>query len=124
MGFQDDWIMRQIEMMTRFFSQIVFQKDEVGYEFETSEMLSVADQTHLNLQKLVIEGRICEAEDLLFNNAEMTDKYLELAIDFYRQLNELSDERLSNCNFSRDEIYEGLVDIMEKLGVPVEKFKE
>lgn len=123
MGFHDDWIMRQIEMMTRFFSQIIFQKDKIGYEFETSEMLTVADQTHLDLQKLVIEGRICEAEDLLFNNAEMTDKYLELAIDFYKQLNELSDERLISCNFSREEIYEGLVDILEKLGVPVEQFK-
>ena len=128
MGFQDDWVMRQIEMMARFVANVVFGKKEsdVQYEIvgniEDSTTLTSTDILHLQLMKLIQEGSYCEAEDLLFDNMIYSDKYIELASDFYQRLNDLSDEQLQAGNFSRDEIYEGYVEIMSLLGVPVDVF--
>lgn len=122
MGFQDDWILRQIEIIARYVANLVFHKNSVSYTFESSEMLSEMDQLHLILDRFIQEGRVGEAEDLLFENMQMTDKYIELATDFYTRLNRMTDTELEAADFSRDEVYDGYVDILTKLGVPVEQF--
>lgn len=128
MGFQDDWVMRQIEMMTRFVANVVFKKTdtEVHYEIigniDDSTTLTPTDMLFLKLQELIREGRLCEAEDELFDNLEYSDKYIELATDFYKRLNAMSDERLSDGGFSREEVYDGYLEIMSLLGVPIDVF--
>ncbi len=122
MGFQDDWIMRQIDIVARFVSKLVFNKDDVSYSAESSEMLSETDSIHLVITRLIKEGRIGEAEDILFDNMFFSDKYIELATDFYKRLNSMSDKELEAADFSREEVYEGYIDILTKLGVPVEQF--
>ncbi len=124
MGFQDDWVLRQIEIIARYVANLIFHKNKITYTFESSEMLSEMDQLHLVLDRLVKEERIGEAEDLLFENIRMTDKYIELATDFYSRLNNMTDRELETGNFSRDEVYEGYIDILTKLGVPVERFAQ
>ena len=124
MGFQDDWIMRQITTLAHFVVKIVFNKDNIGYTNESSDMLSQTDQLHLQLHRLIKERKICQAEDLLYDNIQFTDKFVELATDFYTKLNELSDQELKDADFSRDEVFEGYVDILTKCGVPVEQFSE
>jgi len=124
MGFQDDWILRQIEIIARYVANLVFNKREVRYEYESSEMLSETDRLHLTLDMLVREGKIGEAEDLLFENLQMTDKYIELATDFYQTLNRMTDRELEEADFSRDEVYDGYIDILTRLGVPVEQFAD
>ena len=57
-----------------------------------------------------------------FENIRMTDKYIELATDFYSRLNGMTDAELETADFSRDEVYDGYIDILTKLGVPVEQF--
>ena len=128
MGFQDDWMMRQIEMMTRFIANVVFKKneEEIKYEIigniEDTDSLTSTDKTYLELCALVKDGEIGQAEDLLFDNMEYSDKYIELASDFYRRLNRMSDDELEAGGFSRDEVYDGYVEIMSLLGVPVDVF--
>ncbi len=124
MGFQDDWILRQIEIIARYVANLVFNKRVVRYEYESSEMLSETDRLHLTLDMLVREGKIGEAEDLLFENLQMTDKYIELATDFYQTLNRMTDRELEEAEFSRDEVYDGYIDILTRLGVPVEQFAD
>lgn len=128
MGFQDDWMMRQIEMMAKFVANVVFNKreSEVQYEIvgniEDSNSLTPTDLLHLELMTMIREGRYGEAEDLLFDQMQYSDKYIELASDFYQRLNALSDEQLEAGGFSRDEIYDGYVEIMSLLGVPIDVF--
>ena len=122
MGFQDDWILRQIDIISKFVAHLVFNKDEVRYQPETSEMMSETDLIHLRLERLIREGKFGEAEDVLFDNIVFSDKYIELAVDFYSRLNTLSDEELENGDFSRDEVYDGFTEILSLLGVPVEQF--
>lgn len=127
MGLQNDWVMQQIEMITRFVTQIVFNKNdsqnEFWYEIENTDTLSDIDKLHLELTRLIKEGNICEAEDMLFDNMIFGDKYVELATDFYKRLNLMTNEELEQCNFSRDEVYDGYIEILTQLGIPVEQFK-
>ncbi len=127
MGFQDDWIMRQIEMVAKFVAKVVFKKEsEVIYEIsgdvQNEEELTSIDQLHLVLCRMIREGKISEAEDMLFDCLEYSDKYILLSTDFYQRLNRLSDEELELGGFSREEVFDGYIDIMTLLGVPVDIF--
>lgn len=128
MGFQDDWMMRQIEMMAKFVANVVFGKkeSEVQYkiigEINDTDTLTPTDMLHLELMKMIKEGRYGEAEDVLFDNIVYTDKYIELSTDFYQRLNSLSNEQLEAGGFSRDEVYDGYIEIMSLLGVPIDVF--
>ncbi len=128
MGFQDDWMMRQIEMMTRFVANVVFgqRESDVKYEIigdlQDTATLTPTDLLHLQLMRMIKEGQYGEAEDVLFDNLLYSDDYIRLASDFYMKLNALSNEQLEAGNFSRDEVYEGYIEIMSLLGVPIDVF--
>ncbi|MBQ9461632.1 MAG: hypothetical protein IJU51_06935 [Clostridia bacterium] len=124
MGFQDDWVMRQIDIVARFVSSLVFKKEIVEYQPSASDMLSHTDEVYYAIMRLLKEGKICEAEDALFENIEFSDRYVELATDFYRRLNAMTDQELEAADFSRDEVYDGFIDILNQLGIPVEQFTE
>ncbi len=124
MGFQDDWVMRQIDIVARFVSSLVFKKDLVKYEPGVSDILPHTDEVYYMIMRLLKEGDICGAEDVLFENIEFSDRYVELATDFYQRLNAMTDKELESADFSRDEVYDGFVDILTKLGIPVEQFTE
>ena len=128
MGFQDDWMMRQIEMMAKFVANVVFGKKESEVQYEIvgniheTDSLTPTDLLHLELMKMIKEGRYGEVEDMLFDNIVYSDKYIELATDFYQRLNDLSNEQLETGGFSRDEVYDGYIEIMQLLGVPIDVF--
>ena len=44
-------------------------------------------------------------------------RYLELAVDFYARLNDLTDAQLEAAGFGRDELEEGLRDMAGRFGV-------
>ena len=120
MYFEQDWVMRQIEMAVRFIAKTILKKDGVSYEIQDEEKLTDADLLYLRLKKLVAGRRICEAEDLLFDSFKKdSPEYLTLALDFYRSVNALSDEELKAADFSRQEIREGLSEIAGRVGLPV-----
>lgn len=122
MGFQDDWVMRQVDMIARFVSQLIFKKQEVTYQITDINNLTETDETYLELNELIEQKKLCEAEDKLFDNVQFSDRYVELALDFYQKLNEMSDQQLEEADFGRDEVYDGFIEIMTLLGIPVEQF--
>ena len=114
-----DWMMRQIETLTLAIAKIMFHKDTAEYENHGGrETLTAADSLHASLNTLLREGRIADGEDLLFSSLDEDDPaLLEVAVDFYFRLNLLSDQELEEGNFSRQEIEEGLHDVMDQYGV-------
>ena len=114
-----DWMMRQIETMTLAIAKLMFHKDSAEYEMRGGqEALTAAVSLHASLNALLREGRIAEGEDLLFSSLDEDEPaFLEVAVDFYFRLNLLSDQELEEGNFSRQEIDEGLRDVMEQYGV-------
>lgn len=117
--FQQDWVMRQIDMLVRFVSKTILKKDSVQYEIHDEASLSDTDLLYLKLKDLVARRRLCEAEDLLFDNFKKEDpEYLALALDFYQSLNRLTGEELEAHDFSRQEVEDGVREIMHRSGLP------
>lgn len=120
MAFQQDWIIRQIEMVAQYVSRVLFQKDKIEYEILDEAHSTDTDRLHLRLLELLQAGRLCEAEDLLFEQLEPgNEAHVRLALDFYARLNDLSDKALEAGGLPREEVEEGLRDAMQALGIEV-----
>lgn len=115
---QQDWIMRQIQQLVQFVSRMIFGRDHVEYEIADKTHMSQTDLLYKAVQALLSERDICAAEDLLFAEAEEdSPEFLKLCLDFYRTINLLPDQELEDRNFSRQEIQEGLTEILLRCGI-------
>jgi hypothetical protein len=112
--FNNDYFMREMEKLSSFLAHVMFEKDVARLEI-TDEQGNVLESNLFfhELIRMVRDGKINEAENYLFNQVEKypTPEYLQVAIDFYSELEKLSDEYLKTCLFGRDEIMDGLLGI-------------
>ena len=113
-----DWLMSQIRLLAAAIARAVFHKDAIVYEADTVTQHHADDALFKQLLALIDEGKLNEAEDLLFEALQPDHKnLLLLAVDFYQRLNQMSDEALERCQFSRQEIYDGLRDAQHVYGL-------
>lgn len=107
--YQSDYIMREIENLSRFV-RALFQKESTFDIVDEHGRISESGMLYHDLKSLVSENRINDAEDLLFEKFEQNpdEQYLEVAIQFYTNLQNLSDETLEKAAFPRKEIGQGL----------------
>ncbi len=118
MFYKQDWILRQIQMIGEMISMAVFHKSTIAYENENVVSPTQTDQLYTKLDRLVAQKKLNEAEDALYDEIDTDNpKYLELALDFYMKLNRLSDEELTECNFPREEIMDGVNTVIELFGL-------
>lgn len=118
MYYQQDWLMRQIEMTVDFVIRLVFKSS--AEEFSLLEEADKASSGRLweELEALLAAGQLGDAEDLLYANFERDNlNYLRLALHFYSELNTLEDEVLEAADFTREEIEEGLEELLRRWGV-------
>lgn len=119
--FENDYIMKQIELSAKFLAKLIFGKESPEYklQYEETGNETPADLLHLTLRRMVADGQINEAENLLYEQIEkeQTADNLEVAIDFYDSLSRLDEETLDECDFSRIEILEGLENIKRIYGI-------
>lgn len=119
---QKDWILREIEMMAHFIVVPLFGKNIELYELENEDLSESTDPLHKEISKLLEDKNICGAEDALFNYIDsyetLSNSMAKTALYFYTTINEWSDEELAAADFSREEIAQGLRDIMHRLGLP------
>lgn len=115
--YEQDYIMRQIRDLVRFLAKILLNKDTVIYELPDMGKYTDTDYLYKELLFLLNQGKINEAENLLFENLDTgNERYIELALDFYERLNNFSDDYLEKNNFSREEIEEGLEESAREFG--------
>jgi len=118
MFYKQDWILRQIQMIGEMISMAVFHKSIIAYENENVVSPTQTDQLYSRLDMLVAQKKLNEAEDALYDELDTDNpKHLELALDFYMKLNRLSDEELTECNFPREEIMDGINTVIERFGL-------
>ena len=118
MPYQEDYILRMIQMLTRVLSRLFFGKDTVAYPMTDETSNGQDDPLHLRLLDLLSNRRFNEAENLLFESVEPGNlQHLAIALDFYARLSALDDEVLVAGGFSREETYQGLQDIARLFGV-------
>lgn len=115
--FENDFVMRQIEMMVQIVAKVVFNKDAIVYDVvvDNSGNITGEGELYLKLRSMITNGKINEAENLLFNKIEEnpTSELLAIALDFYSQLGSLSDKFLEANNFTKDEALEGLKEVQK-----------
>lgn len=123
MGIKNDWLLDQIQNLTLLISKVFFKKSTAKYELESELNNTDCDSLYNKLNKLILQGKLCEGEDLLYKNIDTSNiKYLEIAVDFYESLNLLSDSELQKANFSREEINEGLIEILVRYNIDLKQF--
>lgn len=120
--YETDYIMRQIEMLSRGLAKVLFQKDLETTEEIVDEQGGFSESGLLlhMVKKLLLEKQINEAENLLFKTIEEDpqEDYLKTALYFYERLQEMSDEELEDADFSRAEIADGLKEIQRLYELP------
>ncbi len=105
-----DWVMRQIEQLVAFllyfFSGKLLDIDDIKSEaFHTNDLYE-------KLCRLLAQGKLCDAEDYLYEIADGSDEgALTAGLLFYSDLNKLSDNELEQGEFSRKEIFDGIHDL-------------
>lgn len=116
MEFIQDYIVRLIHEMVRMVLKILFNitveecEQQIEENQEQSEMYS-------KLKFLINNGKINEAENLLYEDNDYSDKEnLLIGIQIYNYLNELDDNFLESHDFSRQEVREGLETLITKYG--------
>ena len=115
--FEQDYMMRQIKSWVRALLRMLFQIDT---EDPNRELLESDQQTTFSRMIDSVEnGSIGEAEDMLFEHLEESgeQKDLKMALLFYSYLNEKSDKFLAANGFSREEVKEGLSDVLSEYGL-------
>lgn len=118
MEFEQDYVMRMIKDVARALALVIFGKKDIRYELPEDNERTDADNLYARILHMADEGKINEAENiLLMDIPEETPYYHVMAIDFYQHISEYSDEFLSENNYSREEILEGLERFAEKYGL-------
>lgn len=127
--FEQDYVMRMINEISRVLAKLLFNADTQTVNIEDLTDLEDSNGQLLldNLLAMVDEGLINEAENKIYELSErkmMSD--LQIVLRFYTYLNEKSDSFLEEHNYSREEIISGLRDITSRYGVKgfVEMFME
>lgn len=115
--FEQDYIMRLIREMVRALLKLLFHIDTqspTADMFEDTEMKKQAEY----LQRLVDDGKINEAEQELFDMVDRNNRnILGVALVFYSYLNDKEDGWLTENGFSREEIKQGIEDIVSAYGI-------
>lgn len=123
MFMKQDWFMRQIEVLAVAIAQLIFGRGEVSHEIREEVRDTSGDPPEREPMALLKQGRLGEAEDALFRTLDLGDREdLLFATEFYREANRLSDETLAAQSFTREELWDGLHEVMTLYGVEIPGF--
>lgn len=117
MSIKQDYILKIIEQIIEILLEKAYgikSKEEVKNSFFNCEKNT---QKFQELKDLVDDKKVNPAENKLFEYLEEnSEDNLKLALLFYDYLNKKTDNFLDECDFTREEIKEGLKDISKKYG--------
>lgn len=118
-SFADNNIKKNVSDLIRISMAVSFGALQGKYKlpkflsYNTEEYMDTND-----LFDMIDDGRICEAENILLDALNETNKEnIILGFEFYNTLNEKSDSFLEEHNFSREEILEGVNYLVDKTGI-------
>ncbi|WP_335617769.1 DUF6483 family protein [Clostridium pasteurianum] len=109
----DDYILRMIESAVKNAGKLIFNKENDDIDTISIEAMDEKDILKIVLNRLVMECKYDEAENILFEQMEKTPSrdIFNIGIEFYNKLLVKSDEELLKGNFSKEEILQGLNDL-------------
>ena len=119
MNFTDekDYIMRMIKEMVRVLFSLAFGKKYVSVELEKENKYEVSGKNLKNFLNMIDLGKINEAENILLDSIDYTNKNEVMAVAlFYQYLSEKDNQFLENKNYTKEEVLSGFKQLLMKSG--------
>lgn len=119
MRFEDekDYIMRMIKEMVSVLFSILLGKQYVSVDEERKNGYEVSGTDLNDLLDMIDNGQINEAENLMLDDIDYSDKKgLAAALLFYQYLSEKKKDFLQDHDYSDEEILEGAKQVLQKAG--------
>ena len=119
MNFTDekDYIMRMIKEMVRVLFSLAFGKKYVSVELEKENKYEVSGKNLKIFLNMIDLGQINEAENILLDSIDYTNKNEVMAVAlFYQYLSEKDDQFLENNNYTKEEVLSGFKQLLMKSG--------
>ena len=119
MRFEDekDYIMRMIKEMVSVLFSILLGKQYVSVDEERKNGYEVSGADLNDLLDMIDNGQINEAENLMLDDIDYSDKKgLAAALLFYQYLSEKKKDFLQDHDYSDEEILEGAKQVLKKAG--------
>ena len=119
MRFEDekDYIMRMIKEMVSVLFSIIFGKQYVSVDEERKNGYEVSGTDLNDLLDMIDNGQINEAENLMLDYLDYSDKKeLAAALLFYQYLSEKKKDFLQDHDYSDEEILDGAKQVLQKAG--------
>ena len=106
---EKDYIMRMIKEMVQVLFSLVFGKKYVSVELEDENKYEVSGNTLKYFFDMIDQGDINEAENLLLEDLDYTNKEEVMAAAFFYQ-------HLSQKDYTKEEVLFGFKQLLEKSG--------
>ena len=119
MNFNDekDYIMRMIKEMVRVLFSLAFGKKYVSVELEKENKYEVSGKNLKIFLNMIDLGQINEAENILLDSIDYTNKNEVMAVAlFYQYLSEKDNQFLENNNYTKEEVLSGFKQLLMKSG--------
>ena len=112
---EKDYIMRMIKEMVRVLFSLIFGKKYVSVELENK--YEVSGKNLKNFLDMIDSGEINEAENILLDSIDYTDRNEVMAAAlFYQYLSEKDSEFLKNNNYTKEEVMSGFKQLLMQSG--------
>lgn len=114
---EKDYIMRIIKEMVRILISLVLGKKYVQVELPPEAKYGVSGEKLSKWKKMIDDGNINEAENMLLDRLDYNKKEdVSEAVFFYEYAGEKGQEFLEKCNYSEEEVLDGLKRLAVKSG--------
>lgn len=114
---EKDYIMRMIKEMVRVLFSLMFGKKYVSVELEKENKYEVSGKNLKDFLDMIDSGQINEAENILLDNIDYTNKEEVMAAAlFYQYLSEKDNEFLENNNYTKEEVLSGFKQLLIQSG--------
>ena len=114
---EKDYIMRMVKEMVQVLFSLVFGKKYVSVELEDENKYEVSGNTLKYFFDIIDQGDINEAENLLLEDLDYTNKEEVMAAAFfYQHLSQKDDDFLRRNDYTKEEVLFGFKQLLEKSG--------
>ena len=114
---EKDYIMRMIKEMVRVLFSLAFGKKYVSVELEKENKYEVSGKNLKIFLNMIDLGQINEAENILLDSIDYTNKNEVMAVAlFYQYLSEKDNKFLENNNYTKEEVLSGFKQLLMKSG--------
>lgn len=114
---EKDYIMRMIKEMVRILFSLIYGKKYVSVELEKENKYEVSGKNLKSFLDMIDSGQINEAENILLDSIDYTDRNEVMATAlFYQYLSEKDSEFLKNNNYTKEEVLSGFKQLLMQSG--------